>query len=79
MTFFLILYFGECHVNSRLLICAFWYLLSNLYLYEPNLLYPFLAGRVITGLMALSPFSLSFFSTRSPLSPPHPSLPYPTL
>ena len=31
---------------------------------------PFLLGSEITGLTALSPFGLSFFSTRSPLSPP---------
>ena len=34
--------------------------------------YSFLLGSEITGLTALSPFRLSFFSTRSPLSPPYP-------
>ena len=47
-------------------------MLSILYLYEPNLQYPFLLGSEITGLTALSPFGFSFFSTRSPLSPPFP-------
>ena len=35
-------------------------------------LLPFLLGSEITCLTALSPFGLSFFSTRSPLSPPSP-------
>ena len=39
---------------------------------EPNLQYQFLLGNEITGLTALSPFGLSFFSTRSPLSSPSP-------
>ena len=32
----------------------------------------FLLGSEITGLTAVSPFGLSFFSTRSPVSPPQP-------
>ena len=51
---------------------AFWYLLSILYLWESNLQYPFLLRSVITGLIALSSLWISFFSTRSPLSPPSP-------
>ena len=39
---------------------------------EPNLQYPFLLGSKITGWIALSIFGLSFFSTRSALSPPSP-------
>ena len=39
---------------------------------RPNLQNPFLLGSEITGLTALSPFWLFFFSTRSPLSPPSP-------
>ena len=68
--FLLIFYFRESNLYSRFLIFAFWYLLSTLYLSEPNLQYPFLLEGEIAGLIALSPFWLSFFSTRSPLSPP---------
>ena len=77
--FSLMLYFLKSNLYSRFSIFAFWYLLSIWYLYEPNLQYPFLSGSEITGLTALSLFGLSFFSTRSPLSPPSPSLLYPTL
>ena len=37
---------------------------------KTNLQYLFLLGSEITGLTALSPFRLSFFSTRLPRSPP---------
>ena len=77
MTFFfpsfsLILHFWKSNLYSRFLIFAFWYLLSILHLSEPNLQYPFSLESEITGLTALFPFGLSFFSTRSPLSPPSP-------
>ena len=70
--FSLILYFWKSNLYSRFLIFAFWYLLSNLYLQKPNLQYPFILESEITDLTALSSFGLSFFSTRSPLSPPSP-------
>ena len=66
------MYFWESNLYSRFLIFAFWYLLSILYLQEPNLQYPFLLGSEITGLTALFLFGLSFFSIRSPLSPSSP-------
>ena len=77
MTLKKILYFWESNLYSRFLSFAFCYLLSILYNWESNLQYPFLLGSVITGLIALSPFWLSFFSTGSPLSPhsPFSSLP----
>ena len=70
--YFLILYFWKSNLYSRFLIFAFWYLLAILYLQKPNLQYPFILESEITGLTALSSFGLSFFSTRSPLSPPSP-------
>ena len=69
--FSLILYFWKSNLYSRFLIFAFW-CLSILYLQKPNLQYPFLLEGEITGLTALSSIGLSFFSTRSPLSPPSP-------
>ena len=73
VTFFsLILNFWKSNLYSRFLIFAFWYLLSILYLWEPNLQYPILLGCEITGLTTLTRFGLSFFSTRSPLAPPSP-------
>jgi len=74
-----ILCFWKSNLYSRFLIFAFWYLFSILYLYEPNLQYPFLLGSEITGWL-LSP------TLDSPFSPPGhlyllplPSLLYPTL
>ena len=77
MTFFLLFFkekenFWKSNLYSRFLIFAFWYLLSILYLQNPNLQYPFLHESKITGLTALFSFGHSFSSNRSPLSPPSP-------